>query len=82
MKGAHAGANPVTGDFSLEARGFRIDGGKLTTPVQGITVAGNFFDLLAHVEGVANDLQIDFSGGPTAYGAPSVLVTGLTVAGA
>ena len=79
MKGAHAGANPVTGDFSLESKGFLIENGSIVRPVQGITVAGNFFDLLNNIRGLADDLE--FSRGITSYGAPSTLVDGLTVAG-
>lgn len=81
MKGAHAGANAVTGDFSLESKGFLVEGGKITRPVQGITVAGNFFELLKNIEGVADDLEIDFSGVDSAFGGPTVLVSGLTIAG-
>lgn len=79
MKGAHAGANPVTGDFSLESKGFLIENGQIVRPVQGITVAGNFFDLMKNIRALANDLDFDF--GITAYGAPSTLVDGLMVAG-
>lgn len=81
MKGAHAGANPVTGDFSLESKGFLVENGIVTRPVQGITVAGNFFDLLGGITGIADDLEMDFSGGATAFGSPTVLVEGLSVAG-
>lgn len=81
MKGAHAGANPVTGDFSLESKGFWVEDGRIAYPVQGITVAGNFFDLLKNIQGLASDLEMDFSGGATAYGAPTTLISGLTVAG-
>ncbi|MBR6790063.1 MAG: TldD/PmbA family protein [Oscillospiraceae bacterium] len=79
MKGAHAGANPVTGDFSLESKGFLIENGKIARPVQGITVAGNFFDLMKNICALADDLEFD--SGITSFGAPSTLVAGLMVAG-
>jgi len=79
MKGAHAGANPVTGDFSLESKGFLIENGSIVRPVQGITVAGNFFDLLKNIRALADDLEFNF--GITSHGAPSTLVDGLMVAG-
>ena len=49
VKGLHAGANPTTGDFSLEAKGYLVTGGQLGRPVSGITVAGNFYELLKAV---------------------------------
>ena len=79
MKGGHAGANAVTGDFSLESKGFLIENGQIIRPVQGITVAGNFFDLLKNIRALADDLEFNF--GITGHGAPSTLVDGLTVAG-
>ena len=41
--GLHSGANSITGDFSLAAKGFYIENGVKTKPVEQITVAGNFF---------------------------------------
>ena len=67
----------VSGDFSLSAEGFRIKGGRIDTPVEQITVAGNFYQLLAEVEELADDLYFG-SGG---VGSPSVLVRGLAIAG-
>ena len=40
MKGFHAGANAVTGDFSIESAGFMIEDGKKGRPVKSFTVAG------------------------------------------
>ena len=80
MKGLHAGANAVTGDFSIESAGFLVEGGKLTHPVHSFTVAGNFFELLKAVDGVANNVEM---GAParSAIAAPDMLVRGLSVAG-
>lgn len=43
LAGLHSGANSITGDFSLAAKGFYIENGVKTHPVEQITVAGNFF---------------------------------------
>ncbi len=75
--GLHAGTNAVSGDFSLSAEGFRVEKGKLATPVEQITIAGNFYSLLKNIEELADDLY--FSSGGT--GSPSVLVRGLDIAG-
>ena len=79
-KGLHAGANPVTGDFSLECKGFLYRGGKLVQPVSGITVAGNFYTLLQNVAAVGSDLQFG-SPGACCVGSPTLLIKDLSVAG-
>ncbi len=77
VQGAHAGANPVSGDFSLQAMGFVIRDGKQAEPVALITVASNFIDFLTNIEDVANDIKT------TIYGitCPSVKVRPLSVSG-
>lgn len=81
MKGAHAGANPVTGDFSLESKGFLVEGGKIVRAVEEITVAGNFYQMLQNITDVANDLNVNTEDGISCCGAPTVLVSDLAVAG-
>ena len=80
MKGLHAGANAVTGDFSIESAGFLVENGKLTRPVHSFTVAGNFFELLKNIDGVASNVEMG-SPARSAIAAPDVLVRGLSVAG-
>lgn len=80
VKGLHAGINAVTGDYSIECSGFKIENGKKTTPIKSFTIAGNFFELLKNIDAVANEVKIGL-GGFTAFGAPSVLVHGISVAG-
>ncbi len=81
LGGLHAGANPISGDFSLQSAGFLIEGGKKTVPVRSFTVAGNFFDVLKNVAAVANNPKEPTSLSPSAVIAPSTLVQGLTIAG-
>jgi len=81
LQGLHAGASPVTGDFSLQSAGFLIENGVKTTPVKGFTVAGNFYDLLKNITALADDVQLPKALGMTAFGAPTTLVEGLSVAG-
>ena len=77
VSGLHAGANAISGDFSLLSRGFMVEGGKITRPVEQFTVAGNFYKLLESIERVGSDLL--FEGSP--IGCPSVRVKALSVAG-
>ena len=79
--GLHAGANAITGDFSLQSAGFLIEDGKKTAPVKSFTVAGNFFQLLKQITAVADNLKVPQPFGITSFGSPSVLVDGLTIAG-
>jgi predicted Zn-dependent protease len=44
-------------------------------------VAGNFYDLLKNIEAVANNAHLPMAMGMTNFGAPSVLVQGLSIAG-
>jgi len=77
LQGTHAGANPVSGDFSLSVYGYEVKDGKISRPVNQITVAGNFFKMLADVKAVGNDLKFGMSN----TGAPSLLIGSLSVAG-
>ena len=81
LGGLHAGANPVTGDFSLQSEGFMIENGKKTGAVKSFTVAGNFYDLLKNVAAVACNTETSTFGGITAFASPAVMVTGLSIAG-
>ncbi|UPA32146.1 TldD/PmbA family protein [Terrisporobacter glycolicus] len=77
LAGLHSGANTVSGDFSLAAKGFYVENGKKIFPVEQITLAGNYFDLLKNIVAIGNDLKFPMSN----VGSPSVIVTGLSIAG-
>ena len=77
LAGLHSGANTVSGDFSLAAKGFYVENGKKSFPVEQITVAGNYFDLLKNITAIGNDLKFPMSN----VGSPSVIVEGLSIAG-
>lgn len=81
LAGLHAGADSVTGDFSLQSSGYLIEQGKKTTHIKSFTVAGNFFDLLKNIVAVSDKVILPMAISATAFGAPSVLVRELSVAG-
>ena len=58
-----------------------IENGKKTIPVRSFTVAGNFYELLKNIAAVADNVTLPWATGKTAFGAPSVLVEGLSIAG-
>lgn len=80
MKGFHAGADTVSGDFSIESEGFVIENGALTRPVRSFTVAGNFFDLLLNVKEISSELEMK-APGFTQIASPAVLIENMSVAG-
>ena len=77
VTGLHAGLNPQSGNFSLQAEGFMIRDGKLAEPLSLITVAGNLLDLFMNVREVANNAELQLSG----ISAPSLLIKSLAVSG-
>lgn len=81
LGGLHAGANTISGDFSLQSSGFMIENGKKAAPVRSFTVAGNFFSLLKNIAAVGSDPQPPTSPSSAAFVSPSVLAEGLSIAG-
>ncbi len=75
--GLHSGINSISGDFSLAAEGFKIENGKITTPVNQITIAGNFYDVLKNIEMIGNDIKFNSS----AIGSPSLMINNINIAG-
>jgi len=80
VAGLHSGMNPISGDFSVSADGFLIEDGKISRPVEQITVAGNFYELLKNIKTVGNDLRI-YSFGSGGVGIPSLLISSLNISG-
>lgn len=58
MMGQHAGVNPVSGAFNLQASGFMIENGKIARPVTLIIVSGNIVDVLNNVNCIASDFKV------------------------
>ena len=81
LGGLHAGAHPISGDFSLQSAGFLIENGVKTEHVKSFTVAGNFYELLKNITALANNCILPSAMGMTTVGSPSVLVDGLSIAG-
>lgn len=77
VQGLHAGLNPQSGNFSLQAEGFMIRDGKIAEPLSLITVAGNLLDLFLSVRDVANNSELQLSG----ITAPSLLIKSLAISG-
>lgn len=80
LSGLHAGLNPVSGDFSLIAKGLLVDNGTILRSVDQITCAGNFLSMMKNIIDVGSDLRF----GPPALGrvgSPSLLIDKLMISG-
>lgn len=52
-------ANPVSGDFSIEARNaFMIRDGSICEPIKSLMVSGNVFELLQNIDGAGFDRRV------------------------
>ena len=70
------GVNPVTGDYSRGAAGFKVENGVIAYPVDGITIAGNLKSMFQAIEAVGSDID------PRSHvRTGSILVGRMTVAG-
>ncbi len=69
------GSNLVTGDYSVGATGFFVEGGEFKYPINEITIAGNFKDMFKNIF-LANDLDFEYS-----TNSPTMMIEGMTVAG-
>ncbi|MBU4139238.1 MAG: TldD/PmbA family protein, partial [Euryarchaeota archaeon] len=55
--GAHT-ANPISGDFSVEARNsFLIRDAEVASPIKSMMISGNIFELLKNIDGAGKDLR-------------------------
>jgi PmbA protein len=74
LMGVHT-ANPITGEFSLGAVGWRRKDGE-ERAINGVIFSGSIFELLQHVKTVGNDLRFYGSAG-----SPSLYIEGLRISG-
>jgi len=80
VQGLHSGANQVSGDFSLSARGFLIENKKIIRPVEQITISGNFLQLLKDIVLIGDDFKMGLPGSGH-FGSASVVIKSLDVSG-
>jgi PmbA protein len=78
LDGLHAGVNSSSGAFSLAASGELLEDGVPIQGVKGITLSGNFFDLIRNVSGIGQTLLATTGKG---FFAPEIRFSELQVAG-
>ncbi|MGM0364910.1 MAG: TldD/PmbA family protein [Actinomycetota bacterium] len=77
--GLHSGANSITGDISVGAKGIWIENGDLSFPVKEVTIATDFSSFLNNITDVGDSLRFIPSGG--FIGSPALLVREVMVSG-
>ncbi len=78
LAGLHAGVNAQSGDFSLQAEGFLVEGGKKTRPVKNITIADNFYTFINKITALSDKVKFRSLG---RFGAPEVMFSDIAVSG-
>ena len=66
--------------FSLAAKGYYVEDGKIERPVNQITIAGNFYEVLKNIEVIGEDLVFAMPD-ITYIGSPSLKIKNIAVAG-
>ena len=70
------GVNLLTGDYSRGAAGLWIEKGKLTYPVEEVTIAGNLKEMLLNIAMIGSDLEMRGR-----ISAPTIMISHMTIAG-
>ncbi len=70
-------ASPISGDFSVGAQGFLIEGGEVKHALKQMALSGNLKEMMNRVQEVGSDLRFYFK-----VGSPTLLIEEMDVAGA
>ncbi len=77
VNGLHAGLNPISGAFNVQASGFVIKDGKLDRPITLFVVSGNFYEMMNDVAEIGNDIEKRFVG----VACPTIKIGSLAISG-
>ena len=80
VDGVFAGTNVMNGTFSLIVKGRKIEAGQEKDAFCQVTIAGNFFEMLQHIQGMADDYTSTYPDCASVM-APSIYVGELAVSG-
>lgn len=59
LQGLGSGSDPMSGQFSFGASGYLKNGDEIKQVVRGVTVSGNFFDVLRNIKQMGNQTRTD-----------------------
>ncbi len=74
-----ASINPISGDYSISAKGYWIENGEMSHPVNEVTIALPMQELLHNIKAIGNDLTFVPMMG--AMGSPTIRVDGVMIGG-
>ncbi len=77
VNGLHAGLNPISGAFNVQASGFVIKDGKIDRPITLFVVSGNFYEMMNDVAEIGNDIEKRFVG----VASPTIKIGSLAISG-
>lgn len=77
VNGLHAGLNPISGAFNVQASGFMIEDGKIASPVTLFVVSGNFYEMMNDVTMIGGDIEKRFVG----VASPTLKIGSLMISG-
>jgi PmbA protein len=79
VSGVHAGANPITGEFSVGATGYWLKNGAPQHAVREVTISGNLLEIVGSIDKIADDLRFfPFMG---SCGSPTLLIRQMVISG-
>lgn len=84
-----AGINAISGDYSMPVTGFVVKNGRIDHPLDGVTIAGNLYQMMDQISAVGDDflygLPTSFRPGAPmgygCYGSPSIIISDVSVGG-
>lgn len=77
--GLHSGANPISGEISVGAKGIWIKNGSLEYPVKEVTIATDILSFCKEILMIGKDIRFFPSFGY--IGSPSILLNNITIGG-
>ena len=77
-QGMHSGSDYISGDFSFAASGYLVRDGKRISPVKGVTVSGNFYEVLKNISNIGQKVESNTS---STFFSPKIRFKGMSVAG-
>lgn len=77
LSGLHSGVNTITGDMSLDAKGYLVENGVITKPLKSILLSANLFEIMNSVKFIGNDLRF----WSTNVGSPSIMCDNIMIVG-
>jgi len=78
LEGLHSGTNAISGHFSLSAYGLLCEDGKQVKSFKGVTISGNYFDLIKEIAAIGDKLHSD---NDKTFFTPLIRFSNISVAG-